>query len=68
MAPRNYRSTAVPWWGQTTHDLSGVSPKRDYSSERVNVLGHYPRASERVQSDSYRVQNFWLLLYYGEPS
>ena len=29
-------SAAAPFWGQTTSNLSGVSPKRDCSSERVS--------------------------------
>ena len=28
--------TAVPFWGQTTRNLSGLSPKRDCGSKRVN--------------------------------
>ena len=28
--------TAVPFWGQTAWSLTGLSPKRDYGSKRVN--------------------------------
>ena len=29
--------TAVPCWGQTTYNLTGLSPKRDCGSKRVNA-------------------------------
>ena len=31
--------TAVPFWGQNTRKFSGFSPKRDRSSERLNLQG-----------------------------
>ena len=33
----NLFSTAVPYWGQSTWYYSGLSPKRDSSSERVKI-------------------------------
>ena len=39
MVPGNpFRTTAVPFWGQTTWNLTGLSPKRDGGSKRVNTL------------------------------
>ena len=35
-APINPFRTAVPLWGQITWNLSGLSPKRDCGSKRVN--------------------------------
>ena len=35
--------TAVPFWGQTTKNLTGLSPKRDCSPKRVNI-----RATKKV--------------------
>ena len=35
--PLNPYSTAVPFWGQTTWNLTGLSPKRDCGSKRVKL-------------------------------
>ena len=32
-------STAVPFWGQTNWNLSGVSPNRDLGANRASPLG-----------------------------
>ena len=34
--PRNPFRTAVPFWGQTTRNLTGSSPKRDCGSKRLD--------------------------------
>ena len=46
MVPRNSTlevSTAVPFWGRITRNLTGLSAKRDCSLERVNSQGAKPR-------------------------
>ena len=32
--------TAVPLWGQSSHFISNLSPKRDCGSKRVNINSH----------------------------
>ena len=47
--------TAVPFWGRTTSNLSGLSPKRDCGTNRVNVTPGYIRLILQTLAASRRV-------------
>ena len=56
-------STAAPIWGQTTRNLSALSPKRDCSSKRVEMtkLGwesrHSPPKNTRGEEDANKIKS-----------
>ena len=43
-------TAAVPFWGQTTYNLSGLSHERDCRTKRVNKSSEYHQLSQKANA------------------